>query len=213
MEQTCKSGHTSGRRFIRPDDNKHCYGIINVNNRRFSFLLLNSPVHLSHRQMHYSEHVFLLFNKLWDKSRQLSLVTISMHLCTEPGPFLFDLHTHTYSQVSLQHVHQKAINSPTISQMPGQTTKEPCGSEQIIFPMLFNVLIGQHEHLIAQDHITIISQSNHSYCHNSMQKISDVTRALLNKQNDTFSCTGTAYLPPLVSKYICLSATQKNSHF
>lgn len=153
--------------------------------------------------MLYSEHVFLRFNKLWDKSRQLSLVTVSMRSCTEPGPFLFDPHTHTYSQVSLQHVHQKAINSPTISQMPGQTTKEPCGSEQIIFPMLFNVLIGQHEHLITKDHITIISQSNHSYCHNSLQKISDVTRALLNKQKDFHALAQHIVHPWFRNTFVC----------
>lgn len=101
-------------------------------------------------------------------------------ICTETRSFLF---SQTYSQVSLQHVHKKAINSPAINQMPGQTTEEPCRSEQIVFPMLFNVFIGQHEHL--KDHINII-----------LSKKLRIT---------CFHALVTTYRATLV--YICLSAT------
>lgn len=64
------------------------------------------------------------------------------------------LKTKQNSQLPLQHVHNEPVNPTSTDQVPGHASEVSCGTQRIIFAMLFQVLVSGHVYLHKTHRIT-----------------------------------------------------------
>lgn len=85
------------------------------------------------KESHYS----LIFQANDQLSKHFLIPVLNIHACSN----------HTNSQLSLHHVHYKAIHSASIDQVPGHASKVSGGVQQLIFPVLVHIFIGGYMYL------------------------------------------------------------------